>query len=292
MEHPVCLITGGNSGIGKAAAIQMASKGARVVIACRDEGRGLAAVSEIRKRAESAAVELVVMDMSSRESIRAGTATFRQLGQGRLDVLIHNAADFDVSRKEPILTPDGVESVWATNHVGPVDLTHQLGPELDASEQGRVITISSQGLILHPRLKVDIADPEFTRGGFKVDKAYYQSKLAQVIYTKWLAEKFRGTTRTANCVRVTNVKVDIERYPNLSSWQKRLYGMKSRFSISPDQMAEVYVWAATAPELASVSGQHFDEKRRSVGSGKWADDPANIRAVMELTEKYVPGVLD
>lgn len=291
MERPMCLITGGNAGIGKAAAVQLASQGARVVIACRNPERGESAVSAIRTAAGSDSVELVVMDLSSRRSILQGCEAFRRVGYGRLDALVHNAADFDVSRKAPIFSVDGIETVWATNHVGPVLLTQQLHPELSTSEQGRVITVSSQGLMLHPRLQVDLKDPEFTRGGFKVDRAYYQSKLAQVMYTKWLASRYSGTGKTANCVRVTNVKIDISRYPDLSELQKRLYSVKSRFSITPDQMAEVYSWLATSPDVVGVSGKYLDDKCRPVEAGKWAGNPENIRAVMELTEKYVPGLL-
>lgn len=291
MDSPICVITGGNAGIGRAAATQLAKQGAQVVIACRNPERGQAAVAAIRGDSGSQDVELVVMDLSSRSSILEGCEALRRAGYARVDALIHNAADFDVSRKTPIFSADGVETVWATNHIGPALLTQQLLPELSASEQGRVITVSSQGLMLHPRLQVDLEDPEFRRGGFKVDKAYYQSKLAQVMYTRWLAERFSGTRMTANCVRVTNVKIDISRYPGLSDWQKRLYGVKSRFSISPEQMAEAYTWLATSPDLSGVSGGYFDEKRKPVGAGKWASNPDNIRAVMQLTSQYVPGLL-
>lgn len=288
MADTTCLITGGNSGIGKAAGIQLASQGVAVVVAARNVERGEAAVADIRRESGSAAVSLIVMDLSSRRSILQGCEAFRASGHAHLDALIHNAADFDISRTQPVLSEDGVETVWATNHVGPVLLTQQLDPELSAAERGRVITVSSQGLMVHPRLQVDLEDPEFEGGGFKPDKAYYQSKLAQVMYTFWLAEKYAGTTKTANCVRVTNVKIDLTRYPQLSDFQKRLYTVKSRFSITPEQMAEVYTWLAAAPETAEFSGGYFDEKRRRVKASPWATDPANIRRVMELTQRYVP----
>lgn len=147
-----------------------------------------------------------------------GCEALRFEGVNRLDVLIHNAADFDISRKKPLFSADGVETIWATNHLGPVLLTKLLEPELSVSEQARVITVSSQGLMMHPGLKVNFEDPEYIQGGFQVDKAYYQSKLAQVMYTIWLAEKYQGTPKTANCVRVTNVKIDVERYPDLSAF--------------------------------------------------------------------------
>jgi NAD(P)-dependent dehydrogenase (short-subunit alcohol dehydrogenase family) len=290
MADRVCLITGGNAGIGKAAAIQLARGGARVVIACRSAERGEPAVADIRRASGSEAVSLVRMDLSSRRSILEGCEAFRRAGNARLDALIHNAADFDIARREPVRSEEGVETIWATNHVGPVLLTQQLDRELSASEQGRVITVASKGLVLHPCLKVDLEDPELSRGGFSVPRAYYQSKLAQVMYTLWLAARFAGTSKTANCARVPNVKIDVDRYPGLSTVQKRLYAVKSRFSISPEQMAEVYTWLASAPELAGVSGGYFDEQRRSVAASAWARDRQNIARVMELTGRYVPGL--
>jgi NAD(P)-dependent dehydrogenase (short-subunit alcohol dehydrogenase family) len=290
MSRKVCMITGGNAGIGRAAAIQLAQQGADVIVASRSQERGDEAVASIRRQTGSNSVALVVMDLSSPKSILAGCEAFR-VHHDRLDVLIHNAADFDISRKQPAYSGEGVETVWATNHVGPVFLTQQLGPELRCSEQGRIITVASQGLVMHPFLKVDVDDPEFRGGSFRVDKAYYQSKLAQVMYTYWLAERLRGTSMTINCVRVTNVKIDTDRYPNLSSLNKRLYTIKSRFSLSPERMAEVYVWLAVSPDVATVSGGYFNEKRQPVSSSRFSIDPSNIRRVMELTEKYVPGLL-
>jgi NAD(P)-dependent dehydrogenase (short-subunit alcohol dehydrogenase family) len=290
MKEHISLITGGNAGIGKAAAAQLASQGSRVVIACRNIERGEKAATELRGEVGRDAIELVVMDMSSRQSIIDGCEAFRRLGHSHLDVLIHNAADFDVSRKSRTFSADGFETIWATNHLGPVLLTHLLDPELSASDRGRIITVSSQGLVLHPRLNVQLDDPEFSKGGFKVDKAYYQSKLAQVMYTLWLAKRYRGSAKTANCVRVTNVKIDLNRYPNLTSFQKRLYSIKSRFSISPEKMAEVYVWLAMSDDVRPSTGGYFDEKRRLVQAGAWASNPANIERVMALTARYVPEI--
>ncbi|MBN1264443.1 MAG: SDR family NAD(P)-dependent oxidoreductase [Anaerolineales bacterium] len=288
MSRKICLVTGGNAGIGKAAAVQLAREGAEVFIACRNRERGEAALETIKIDSGSAAVSLVNMDLSSRESIIRGCKSIRSAGVRHIDALIHNAADFDVTRKQPRMSSDGVETVWSTNHLGPVLLTALLDPELSASEQGRVITVSSQGLMMHPQLQVNLEDPEFSRGGFTVERAYYQSKLAQVMYTFWLADRYSGTSKTANCIRVTNVKVDLDRYPDLSDFKKRLYALKSRFSISPEEMAKIYTWLAICPEVSGLSGKYFDEKRRTVGAGSWAENPGNIRKVMELTRRYVP----
>jgi NAD(P)-dependent dehydrogenase (short-subunit alcohol dehydrogenase family) len=292
MPQPICLLTGGNAGIGYAAVVQLARAGAEIILAARSLERGAAAVELAKRESGSKAVSLLVMDMSSRQSILDGVRAFRAAGHNRLDVLIHNAADFDVSRKEPVYTEDGIESVWATNHLGPVLLTRELEPELLRSRQARVITVSSQGLMMQPFLQVRLSDPEFRAGRYRVDRAYYQSKLAQVMFTFWLARRFRDTPVTANSVRVTNVKVDVARYSGLTSYQKWLYATKSRFSISPAEMASVYTWLALTPDLSGVSGAYFDHRRGRARAGRYAEDTHNIEAVMELTARYIPGLFD
>ncbi len=286
MGDKVCLITGGNSGIGRAAAIQLAQKGINVVIGCRSEERGITAQKRIIDESGNDAVEVLIVDMSSQTSIKNAADEFKS-GHGKLDVLIHNAADFDISRKSPEFSEENVETIWATNHIGPVLLTDLLLDELKASDQGRVITVASRGLVLHPFLKVDLEDPEFRSGGFSVEKAYYQSKLAQVMYTYWLADGMKSSKVTANCVRVTNVKVDISRYPNLPSFMKRMYSVKSKFSISPERMAGTYVYLALSEALNGVTGKYFDHKNRPISSSAYSKDKKNIGALMDLTMKYI-----
>ncbi|MCA1011618.1 SDR family NAD(P)-dependent oxidoreductase [Halobacillus halophilus] len=286
MDHKVCLITGGNSGIGKAAAIQLAQSGMKVIIACRNEQRGRAALQDIKSSSDHDLVELLVLDMSSQASIRQAVEMFKSK-HSHLDVLIHNAADFDISRKAPAYSEDGIETVWATNHIGPVLLTSLLTNELKQSEQGRVIMVASQGLMLHPYLNVNVNDPEFKTGRYRVAKAYYQSKLAQVMYTYWLVEHLKDTRVTVNAVRVTNVKVDISRYPDLTKVMKVLYSMKSRFSISPEEMAETYTYLALSPEVKEVTGEYFNEKKKIVSSSRYSKKKRNIEEVMELTMTYM-----
>ena len=122
--------------------------------------------------------------------------------------------------------------------------------------------------------------------------AYYQSKLAQVMYTAWLAERHAGTGLTANCVRVPNVRIDVARYPDLSPLQRRAYALKQRFAITPEAMAETYVWLALDPALATTTGAYVDKRRRHVKPNAWARDPDHVQALMERTARYVPGLLD
>ena len=285
-EQKVCLITGANAGIGKAAAIQLAVKGLHVFIACRNITRGKQALAEIKDQSKSESVDLIKMDLSSRDSIHSAVEEFTGRIQ-KIDMLIHNAADFDISRKQAEYSPEGIEIIWATNHLGPVFLTNLLLPNIKKSEQGRIIMVASQGLVMHPNLKVNLEDPEFREGSYSPGKAYYQSKLAQVMYTYWLAEQLKVSNITANCIRVTNVKVDLKRYPNVSGFMKFLYSIKSKFSISPEDMAKTYTYLATSRELDDVSGKYFNEKNQIVSSSKYSLQKQNIKAVMELTQKYI-----
>jgi len=286
MDNNICLITGANSGIGKAAAIQLAQLGFYVLIGSRNKERGLSAVNDIKDKSKSDLVELIEIDMSLKASILTATKQINDRFK-KLDVLIHNAADFDLSRKKPILTNEGIETIWATNHIGPIFLTIQLMDLIKKSEQGRIITVASQGLMLHPRLTIDLKDPEYKARNFSVSKAYYQSKLAQVMYTYWLAENLSDTLITVNCIRVTNVKIDIKRYPNLSGLMKFMYSIKSLFSISPDEMAKTYMYLATSPDLNRTTGKYFNKKNKIVNSSAYSKDEKNIEELMNLTMKYL-----
>ncbi len=286
MNKKICIITGANSGIGKAAAIQIAQQGYHTILACRNPEKGQTALREIEAISSTLSLELMIVDMSLQSSIREFSKTFLQKYE-RLDVLIHNAAIFDITQKEASYTAEGIEAVWATNHVGPVLLTNLLLDALKKSSQGRLITIASKGLQAKPFLKIDLADPEFRKKRFKIVDAYYQSKRAQVMYTYWLAKKLKETDITVNCIRVPAVRVDISKYSNLPSIIRFLYSIKSKFALSPEEMAETYTYLATSDEVQSVTGKYFDEKRKMVKSNKYTCQPENIEKVMALTQSYL-----
>ncbi len=227
MLQKLCIITGANSGIGRQAAIQIANAGAHVIIACRNEARGRAALADIQASISGGSAELKILDMASQSSIRSFADDINR-SYPKVDVLIHNAADFDIARKQPEFSPEGIETVWAANHVGPVLLTELLMEKLKSSDNGRVITISSKGLLVKPGTKVDLIDPEFKSRKYSVTDAYYQSKRAQEMYTLHLAGQLAGTSVTANCIRVTAVKIDISRYPNLSRIARMMYALKAK----------------------------------------------------------------
>jgi len=283
MNEKICIITGGNAGIGKAAAVQIAQKGWHVIIACRNQERGEIALRDIKQQSGSNAVALMIVDMSSQALIRAFAADF-SAKYDQLDALIQNAAIFDISQKEAQYSADDIETIWATNHLGPVLLTDLLLEKLKASEQGR---ITSKGLMVKRSLKIDLDDPEFRQKKFNPTNAYYQSKRAQIMYTYWLAEKLKETAVSVNCISVTAVKIDLAKYPDISRWMKWAYKLKSKFSLSPAEMAETYTWLATSDEVSQISGKQFDEKRKEVRSIKYTYQPENIENVMALTMRYL-----
>jgi hypothetical protein len=102
-----------------------------------------------------------------------------------------------------------------------------------------------------------------------------------------MAEKLNDTAITVNCIRVTNVKVDTSRFPNISGFMKFLYSIKSRFSISPDDMAKTYMYLATSPDLDKTTGKYFNEKNKTVDSSVYSKKKENIEAVMNLSLRYI-----
>jgi NAD(P)-dependent dehydrogenase (short-subunit alcohol dehydrogenase family) len=283
----ICIVTGSNSGIGKQAAAQVAGEGYHVILACRSEERGREALAEIMSQNPGCSAELMQVDMGLQQSVR-DFATKVKSRYTKVDVLIHNAAVFDVTQKEAQKNSEGIETVWSVNHLGPVLLTELLLEPLKASENGRVITVSSQGLVAMPGLKVDLSDPEFVTRKFSVTKAYYQSKRAQVMYTFWLADRLADTRVTCNSIRVTAVKVDLARHPDLSAIKRWAYGLKSRMALEPEEMARTYTWLATSAAASTISGKYFNEKNAEVKSCAYASNRENINAVMALTARYIP----
>lgn len=256
MHQKTVLITGANSGIGKAAAIQLAQLGANVVLACRNHERGEQALKDVAAATGSDRLDLLQIDMSSQASICDAVNRFQDLHQ-RLDVLIHNAANFDHRLTQPVMTGDGVETVFATNHLGPFLMTNLLLDTLKACAPSRIITVASKGLISYPFLDIEFDNLNGERK-FNMQHAYYHSKQAQVMFTFDLAERLAGTGVTVNCVRVGNVAIPDDRLDHLPGWMLKIYHLKRRFALTPEKMAETYTWLAADPAVQGVTGGYFD----------------------------------
>jgi NAD(P)-dependent dehydrogenase (short-subunit alcohol dehydrogenase family) len=261
-QHKVIIVTGANAGIGRETARGLAQRGHTVVMVCRNTQAGEAVRQEIVTQTGNQTVEVMKCDLSSQQSIRQFVADFTAK-YPRLDVLINNAANFDHTLKQPALTENGAEVIFATNHLGPFLLTNLLLDTLKASAPSRVLTVASQGLMLYPRLSIEF-DNLAGQKKFSTQHAYYHSKIAQVMFTFDLAERLHGTGVTVNCIRVTNVQIDKGRYEYLTGWKRWAYEIKRSRAITPAQMAEAYIRLALAPEYETVTGQYFDEHCKEV----------------------------
>jgi NAD(P)-dependent dehydrogenase (short-subunit alcohol dehydrogenase family) len=285
MKNKTIIITGANSGIGKAAAIQLAKLGATVVMACRSAERGAQALEDVRKAADSQRVELIRVDMASQASVRGFVEEFSSRHK-RLDVLIHNAANFDHGLTKAALTEDGVETVFATNHVNIFLMTQLLLDTLKASAPSCIITVASQGLMTYPFLDIEF-DNLNGQKKFSMQHAYYHAKQAQVMYTFDLAERLKGTGVTVHCVRVGNVAIPDERLTHLPKWMLKVYEMKRKFALTPEKMAETYTWLAIDPALETVSGGYWDAPDKPAKANKNAYNRETQQRLWQVTEELI-----
>jgi len=185
------LITGGNSGIGKATAIGLARAGYNVVIGGRNREKGLAAAEEIKKVSGHPNVEFLEIDLSSLKSVRKAAEEFKQ-AHTHLDVLINNAGVFLRKREE---TEDGLEKTFQTNYLSHFLLTHLLLPTLKASAPSRIINVASK----HSGIKINFDDLQTTKN-YSYLKAVGPTKLGLIMFTKELAKQLEGTGITVNCL--------------------------------------------------------------------------------------------
>ena len=183
------LVTGGTGGIGKATATGLAALGARVGITGRDQARTEAAAADIRAATGSPAVDAFAADMSVQAGVRRLAAQVAGT-YPRLDVLVNNAGGFWAHRH---LTADGLERTFALNHLAPFLLTNLLLDRLTASAPARVVTVSSGA---HTSGRIDFDDLQGERN-YSGQRAYSQSKLANVMFTYELARRLDGTGVTA-----------------------------------------------------------------------------------------------
>ena len=268
------VVTGANSGIGKALATGLAARGWRVVLACRDAGRGEAAQRDVAAASGNADVTLLLCDLSRPASIRACAAAVRER-HTHLDALVHNAGIYLPDRR---LTADGREMMFAVNHLGPFLLTHLL---LDRLDGARVITVSSIG---HRFCRFDLANLEGERH-FRGSHQYGVTKLANILFTRELARREAARGLVANCFHPGSVATHFAQGDGGSALGTliRLVRFVMR---TPEKGAETGLFLAVDPAAANVSGEYWYDCRVSRTSAA-AQDPANARALWRHTERLL-----
>jgi NAD(P)-dependent dehydrogenase (short-subunit alcohol dehydrogenase family) len=282
-QTKICLIFGGDSGVGKASALMLARSGCTVVIACRDQVNGRTTRQEVIARTGNTAVSLLECDPSSQNSIRACAAQFKS-EYPKLDVLINNVANFDLSLTRPVMTEDGRELIFAMNYLGPFLLTQLLLDSLKNGGASRVINIVSRGLSLYPLLTIEFDNLNSERR-YSPAHAYHHAKLALVMFTYELALRLARTPVTVNCLWAPNEKLGEDRQIRISPLKKWLYLIQARKDFSQEEMAEIYLWLATAKDAGALTGRCIDEKRRIVRTPKSTYDESVRRRLWEVSLK-------
>lgn len=261
-ESSVAVITGANSGMGKAVSAELARTGATVVMVCRNKERGEAAAEEVRNTTGNPAVDLMLCDLGRLSSIESFCTSFSEK-YSRLDVLINNAGVILPGRHE---TSDGFELQFGVNHLGHFLLTNRLIGLIMASAPSRIINVSSGA---HKIGNIHFEDINLEKK-YKIWRAYGQSKLANVLFTYKLAEHLKGTGVTANCLHPgavsTNMGINRE-----TGFGKSVSRLLKPFFQTPEQGAETTIYLATSSDVKGITGKYFYQKKVASSSKKSQD---------------------
>lgn len=248
LEGKTVLITGANTGIGKETALDMAARGARVIMACRDVDKGEEAAASIQATYPKAQVEVRELDLADTCSIRAFAQKF--LGEvNNLHILINNAG---VMMCPYTKTIDGFEMHIGVNHLGHFLLTYLLIGLLKRSAPARIVVVSS---LAHNFGWIRFHDLH-SQGSYNSGLAYCQSKLANVLFARELACRLKGTNVTVNSVHPGTVNSDLTRHSTLMTI---FFTVFSEFLKTPREGAQTSIYCAVADELHSISGKHFSD---------------------------------
>jgi NAD(P)-dependent dehydrogenase (short-subunit alcohol dehydrogenase family) len=279
MQGKVCLITGATSGIGKVTALELAKMGATVVIVGRDRARGEAVQSEIKAKSGNEAVDLLLADLSSQASIWQLAEDFQQR-YSHLHVLINNAGLVQLSRHT---TVDGLETTFAVNYLAPFLLTSLLLDMLKASAPARIVNVSSSS---HEAANINIRDLQLEKG-YRIMRAYGQSKLALLMYTYELARRLEGSGVTVNSLHPGFVATNIGQRGMAPVLRPIIKLIFSR-GISPEEGAKTTIYLASSADVEGVTGNYF-VKCAPRKSARISYDVALQQKLWEESERLVQG---
>jgi NAD(P)-dependent dehydrogenase (short-subunit alcohol dehydrogenase family) len=252
MRGKTVLLTGGTAGIGLATATELARRGAELIVACRNAERGEATVRAVRTATGSATVEYVLADLARLADIRRLASDF--LASKRpLHVLLNNAGVVNLKYQ---VTADGIEEVFAVNHLAPFLLTNLLLPRLRECAPARIVTVASDAHRFVRGIRFDDLGFEKSYGW---TKSYGQSKLANILFTYELARRLDGSGVTANCLHPGAVSTALGM--NNGGLARAVIALVRPFFKTPEQGAQTSVYLATAPEVEGVSGKYFSNCR-------------------------------
>lgn len=285
-------VTGGNSGLGMETGRAMAAKGAHVVLAGRDQTKLDEAVAAIKAEIPDAAVETIICDLSSLDSVRA---CGKEAGErfDKIDLLINNAGVMACPRSQ---TADGFEMQFGTNHLGHFTLTKHLMPLIEAGDDKRIVNLSSRGHFIAP---ANLEDPNFESAAYEPWLSYGQSKTANVLFSVGLEARFAEKGVHAYAVHPGGIDTNLGRHLS----EEQAEALVQRVTTSdPDfqwksipQGAATSVWAATADEVEGKGGVYcedcgvapVDNESSKKGVRSYALDKASADKLWAISEEMV-----
>lgn len=274
MKNKLCVVTGANSGIGYEISKGLLKKGAFLVMVCRNEDKAEQAKAQLMQETGERGIDIVLCDFSIQAEIRKAAEEIQNQYKC-IDVLINNHGFIASELNE---TVDGLEETFAVNHIGYFLFTNLLLDQVLESEKGRIINVASEA---HRYGEFD-PDNLQLKEGFKVMKAYGNSKLFNILFTKELAERIKDTEVTANCVHPGVVASNFGKDSNFLI--RLAYGIGSLFMISNEKGAETPLYLATSDDVEGVNGAYFKNKR-AVAPRKQARDLEAARQLWDMSEE-------
>ena len=259
--RPAFLVTGATSGVGEAIATQLGARGAQILIGARTTERGEAAADRIRNRVADADLQVVAADLSLMREVRSFAYQVMD-STPRLDGLILNAAE---ARSGLVLTDEGIETNFATNHLAGFLLAHLLLPRLRSAAPARVVAISSA---VHTQVRmVDLSS--VVTGAPLTPDSYRTSKLLNILFIRELARRIGGLGITANVADPGFVRTNLGRYE--TGGRRMLHTVTRPMQSNPERAATTAVYLATSDEVAGVTGGYYANRHPLEVSGLATD---------------------
>ncbi len=253
MGQKTVIVTGATDGIGLITARRLAEQGAQVGLVARNPEKGARVVEDLKRATGNSDIAFYKADLSKLDDVRAVSVEIAT-AHPSLDVLVNNAGAMFVGKQ---MSADGFELTFALNHLSVFLLTNLLKDSLVAADQGRVVTVAS---VAHRGADLNFADLDGQQGSYSAWRAYQRSKLANVLFTRELADRWRETRVTANCVHPGFVASKFGE--NNSAAFKAFFRLGKVFAISPEKGAETSVYLASDEAVAGETGGYYVKKKR------------------------------